>query len=223
MVFGLVMTMILLFYASWKFQIMINYENNTVQVPKEINHYSSDFVYKGSQDGWRIAFNLVGYDSSTDPDPLTEAYGTVFAAEYTWGEKDADGNIKPTGQKRLPLKKCSAEDINMDGSGDDEDFVFYQPDVSYKNDIVKFYPQLWCIDGDNRLMGDYNTAQGVILNLAFEVCDGKPICHPRAKIMNWLRRKFMVVLENTMNFDRENVKNNGIKRRSRLNWNVASP
>ena len=72
-------------------------------------------------------------------------------------------------------------------------------------------------------MGDYNTAQGVILNLAFEVCEDTPICHPREKIMNWLRRKFLVVLENTLNFDRENVKNNGIKHRSRLNWNVASP
>mmetsp|Transcript_6905 Transcript_6905/g.8258 ORF Transcript_6905/g.8258 Transcript_6905/m.8258 type:complete len:112 (+) Transcript_6905:128-463(+) len=95
-VFGLVMTMVLLFYASWKFNIMINYENNSVQMPKEINHFPSSFVYKANQDGWRLAFNLVGYDSSTDQDPMNEAYGNVYAAELIWGEKDDQGNIKPT-------------------------------------------------------------------------------------------------------------------------------
>ena len=29
-VLGLIMVMILVFYASWKFQVMINYENNSI-------------------------------------------------------------------------------------------------------------------------------------------------------------------------------------------------
>jgi len=55
--------------------------------------------------------------------------------------------------------------------------MFFQPDLSYRKDIEFFYPKMLCLDGEeNRLMGDYNTAQGIILNLAFEVCNGKPQC-----------------------------------------------
>ena len=147
----------------------------------------------------------------------------MFAAEYIWGEKDENGNIKETYQRKLTTKPCSASDINMDGTGDDNDYTFFQPDGSFKADIERFYPQLLCIEGENRLKGDYNTAEGIILNLSFEICRDKPICHSPDKIMKWLRRKFIVVLENSLNFDRENVKNHGILHRSRLSWNVVSP
>jgi len=85
-VLGLFMMMILGFYASWKFQIMVNYENNSIQTPREINYFQSDYIYHGSEDGWRVAFNLVAYDSSSDMDPLTASYGKLKAAEYIWGE-----------------------------------------------------------------------------------------------------------------------------------------
>ena len=217
------MISILVFYANWKFTIMINYENNSIQTPREINFFESEYVYRGEENGWRVAFNLIAYDSSSDQDPISEAYGNMYAAEYIWGEKDENGNIKGTYKNKLATKPCALTDINMDGSGEDDEFVFFTPDKSYKSDIQRFYPQLLCLENENRLRGDYNTAEGIILNLGFEVCRDKPICHSEAKIMNWLRRKFIVVLENTLQFDRENVSNNGILKGTRLSWNVVSP
>ena len=55
-------------------------------------------------------------------------------------------------------------------------------------------------------MGDYNSATGRQLVITFEVCRDKPgICKDESKIMSWLKRKFLLVLENEEHFDKEVV------------------
>ena len=67
------------------------------------------------------------------------------------------------------------------------------------------------------LRGDYNAASGKQLSLTFTRCvdpEDTPAderkCQSKAKIDNWLRRKFIVVLENQMRFNKEIVEVNKV-------------
>ena len=58
-------------------------------------------------------------------------------------------------------------------------------------------------------MGDYNSAMGKQLVITFEVCrdpEGTPAadkkCRDEAFIMNWIRRKFLITLENQVEFNK---------------------
>ena len=41
--------------------------------------------------------------------------------------------------------------------------------------------------------------------------------------MNWLKRKFLLVLENQVSFNRDTVEEHKITKSSRLVWNILSP
>lgn len=79
------------------------------------NHFGADYIYNSS-DGFRVAFALVAYDSSSDSTPLDASFGSVGAWLKIWGEKDEKaGGIKPTYFKPLETIKCSESDINLHG------------------------------------------------------------------------------------------------------------
>ena len=49
------------------------------------------------------------------------------------------------------------------------------------------------------------------------------VCKDEQDIKKWLARKFILVLENKLTFDKENVENNGVLKNSVLVWNVLTP
>ena len=65
-------------------------------------------------------------------------------------------------------------------------------------DTKRFFGKLQCLKNDDaELMGDFNSSVGKQFVIAFEVCRNKPgICKNEEVIMNWLKRKFLLVLEN---------------------------
>lgn len=94
-VLGIVMIVILVLYGYMKSLIMFNYEDNTIQEPLTKNYFDHDYVYDSS-DGWRIAFGLTAYDSSSDKRPFDDSFGKIGAYIKVWGEKDENGDFKPT-------------------------------------------------------------------------------------------------------------------------------
>ena len=84
-VFGLIMVIIIFLYAYMRGEIMLNYGDNTIQEPVTENYFDKDYIYD-TRDGFRVAFYLTAYDSTSDQAPLDDSYGQVNAYLKTWGE-----------------------------------------------------------------------------------------------------------------------------------------
>ena len=84
-VMGLIMISIIIPFAYMKTMIMIDYQDNTIQMPNKEAYFGADFVYD-AKDGWRVAFGLTGYGSELDDSPFDESIGTLEAYNYIWGE-----------------------------------------------------------------------------------------------------------------------------------------
>ncbi len=61
------------------------------------------------------------------------------------------------------------------------------------------------------------------LVLTFTMCRDQDYCKTEKEIKSWMARKFFLVMENTIAFDRQTVENSGLKKESRLVCNVVSP
>ena len=199
------MLSILFSQAYFKIVVMLNFGDNSISEPTQENYFPGDFIYD-EKDGWRIAFGITAYDDK-DSEPFDESFGTINAYLKVWGEKDAQGNIKPLYFRKLETQPCSQSEINLHNDPDQDKYKFFFPASEYENDINRFFNVLQCLKNDDaELMGDYNSATGRQLVITFEICRDKPgICKDEAKIMNWLRRKFLLVLENEEHFDKEVV------------------
>jgi len=57
---------------------MLGYKDNTIQEPTSYNYFASDFTYD-SRDGFRVAYGLTAYDSSSDSTPFDATFGEVGA------------------------------------------------------------------------------------------------------------------------------------------------
>lgn len=87
-------------YGYIKAETMLVFGDNIIQEPIWPHYFAEDFIYD-SRDGWRVAFGLTAYDSSSDPAPFDATYGHLKAYQKIWGEVDESGNIKSTYFKKL--------------------------------------------------------------------------------------------------------------------------
>ena len=194
------MIVIVVLYGFMKAEIMLNFLDNTIQEPSKSNYFPSDYIYNSS-DGFRVAFALVAYDSSSDARPFDETFGSFGAYLKIWGETDENGDIKPTYFKPLETEKCQKSDINLDGDSNIDAYKFYEPSEEYKADANRFYNQLNCIKNDDaELMGDYNSVAGKQLIIKFDMCVDDPEkpeikCKDEKDIKQWLNRKFLLFME----------------------------
>ena len=206
---------------------MLSYKDNTIQEPTQDNYFAPDYVYD-ARDGWRVAFGLTAYDSSSDPAPFDDTYGTVGAYIKIWGEKDAAGNSTPTYFKKLETEPCKDSDINIDNVENQDKFKFFAPAPEFADDVKRFRNVLNCIkNDDHELMGDYNSAAAKQLVVTFEMCRrGKTAgvnCKSESVIKDWMARKFLLTLENQIEFNKDLVEKDKLKKSSRLIYNVLSP
>lgn len=226
-VLGLIMIATIVSYGYMKAGIMLNFKDNTIQEPTQDNYFAPDYVYD-ARDGWRVAFGLTAFDSSSDPAPFDDTYGTVGAYIKIWGEKDAAGNSTPTYFKKLETEPCKDSDINIDNVENQDKFKFFAPAPEFANDVKRFKNVLNCIkNDDHELMGDYNSAAAKQLVITFEMCRrGKTPgvnCKSESVIKDWMARKFLLTMENQIEFNKDLVEKDKLKKSSRLIFNVLSP
>ena len=74
------------------------------------------------------------------------------------------------------------------------------------HDLSKYYRKLKCLDADKvQIQGDYNSPQARHLVLLFEKCDPEKFTEGKCKsdeaIIEWLRRKFVIIHSNQMRFN----------------------
>ena len=223
-VLGLIMMALLVTQVVSKTQTMINFEDNQIQTPRQEGYFPADYVYD-ARDGWRIAFGLTAYDQSSDDPAFDESYGNVSAYIKTWGEVDSQGEVIPINLKKLDTEPCREEDINFNNDEKQDGYKFFAPHKEFENDAKRFYPVLQCLTNDDaELMGNYNSAAGKQLVITFEICRDKPgVCKDEDVIKLWLKRKFLLILENQELFNKDLVLDDKIIKSSRLVWHVLSP
>ena len=132
------MILILISYGYMKADIMLNFLDNTIQEPSTKNYFDFDYEYDSS-DGWRVAFALVAYDSSSDPTPLDDTYGKLGVYLKKWGMQDENGNNIPTGFTELDTVPCKASDINLEGDENVDNYLFYEPSEEFIGDAKRFH------------------------------------------------------------------------------------
>ena len=115
--------------------------------------------------------------------------------------------MKDTYLKEIKYEPCKQEEINFNGDADEDAYTFYTPAVEFETDVKRFAPDLNCLRGDTALQGDYDASRGKQLLVAFEICtdpegtsDAEKKCFPEKEIYKWMRRKFILVLENQILF-----------------------
>lgn len=86
---------LLILYGYIQYLTMSGYKANIIQTPNQPGFFPYDYIYDSS-DGWRLAFGLTAYDSSSDPAPFDQTYGTMGAYMKVWGDKDENGDPLPT-------------------------------------------------------------------------------------------------------------------------------
>ena len=83
---------------------------------------------------------------------------------------------------------------------------------------------LRCAAEDVQIQGDYDSASGQRLIVAFERCEGKSYCESPSNIDTWLRRKFIMTVQNEEIFMKSVIdKNRRVNRLATLKWHVVSP
>ena len=92
--------------------------------------------------------------------------------------------------------------------------LFYPIHVNSKKDLRYYYKKFYCFDYEKlketstlpdeiEIQGDYNSVKARHLKLMFEKCDPteRTTCKSELEISEWMRRKYIVILENQARFD----------------------
>ena len=77
-----------------------------------------------------------------------------------------------------------------------------------------------CLDDEDKpvLWGDYNSQKARRLEISFEICEGKDYCEDKKDILEWLRRKFIVILYNQKRFDTTKFHENALISEAKLEY-----
>ena len=92
--------------------------------------------------------------------------------------------------------------------------VFYPTHENSIRDLRYYWKNFYCFDYDKmketdfepkqiEVQGDYNSVKARHLKIMFEKCDSNLVdnCKTDEEITEWMKRKFVVVLENQTRFD----------------------
>ena len=93
-----------------------------------------------------------------------------------------------------------------------------------KPEVETYWKKLQCIDADEdvQLNGDYNSYKARVLKIAFEKCDREknPIgfCATEEEITDFLKRKFIMIIQNQFRFQTSEYDEDRIVQESKLVW-----
>ena len=121
-----------------------------------------------------------------------------MAKYLTWGL----GENKGVAWEPLKFHRCTPEELGV-VEGKEDESSFYPIHANSFGDVKYYAKKFFCFDDDIEIQGDYNSARARLLKMSFEVCD-KTVpendCASDEEIAGWLRRKFIVILQNQVRF-----------------------
>ena len=187
------------------------------------NHFNDSFAF-GSDQGFMLAFGMVGYDASSEG-ASSEAYGQVKLYHRVWGQKDeSTDTLIDTYLEEIPTEPCQKSFFPRKGEEPNDQHRFYTLDEKHNFDVDRNMENLRCPKGELKIMGDYDSAAGESLLVAFERCEGKPICESRENIDRWLQRKFILTVQNQEIFKKSVIdESSRLTKLASIKWHIVSP
>ena len=165
---------------------------------------------------------FTGYDNEEEW-ILPREIGTLMFQSYEWGP-DENGQFGFK-FKNLTTHICTEEELGLNDNKKDPNHgqFFKIHDQSLIN--VKLYRKKFlCIDKEEiRLYGDYNSLEAQIINVYYERCNNQTIvpmntCHSNEEITNFLKRKFIIVLQNQERFQSHKYDESRIIKEAKFRW-----
>ena len=191
----------LIAYGGLQMERLLAFGDTVVTMSVRNAHFSAaDLVNDGfsSDEGMKFAFGITAYDGEQESieDPR---YGTVKATLNTWGFA-AQGEMSVGGE--FETHTCSKEELGL-VVGQEDKSEFYPIHTNSRKDTAFYHKKLKCIDENIHIQGDYNSEKAKVLKLSFEKCNNATsdvVCFSDEQITSWLRRKFIIVVQNQQRF-----------------------
>ena len=206
---------VIVIYGVQKGYKVLGYGDSSIVASKIDAFFDEDSTWssvdeKGDK-AMQFAFGISAYDGGGESmdDPRM---GKVVARYVSWGlPGDGSGT---TISDPIPMKECSDEDLGL-AEGSTETSKFFPTHDGSIKDLNTYKARMKCFDYDNfdtvepkipdvlQVQADYNSQKGRQLKLMFEKCDRNEEnadCATDEELQEWLRRKFLIVLENQTRF-----------------------
>ena len=121
----------------------------------------------------------------------------------------------------LTMRSCTQTELGLGPDGfDDPQSKFY---TAHSNSIMwlqKYQKKLNCVDENIVISGNYQSLKASHLQIQLQKCDNltRSDCKSDEEITQWLRRKFIVVVNNSDRFNQEDYTDNKVVRESVFTW-----
>ena len=203
-------------YASLEFLNLYYFDGSHISEHTVVSHYGNDFEFNMDKQGsgLDLAFTFTAYDGNKEmvyePD-----YGEAKVYMKRW---DALSGVTFT---EVPFRPCNDEELGVGPLGfDDPKAKFYRPPEAHYKWFESFREKFNCFDDEILVQGDYNSVKVAHLSLQFVKCDSsiRSTCKPEAEIIEWLKRKFFIVLNNSSRFSQYDYTDKKIVNESLVTW-----
>ena len=179
------------FYGTLQAIKLFKFGDTDIMESSRDTFFSDEFIFSGNM--W-FAFAITAYDSNQESieDP---SIGTLNAYYKTWGL----GEDQATTYTPIPSRPCTEAELHANGNYNGEG-RFWNPHSGAQGDLDFYWRKFRCLDVDQvEVQGDYNAAKARQFVLLFHRCNPQTyngVCKPDHEITEWIRRKFIVILQN---------------------------
>ena len=215
LIFTILLSMILGVY-SW-FELLNLKEKGQTRISSHdiISSVPAEKVFDLDKlgNGLEIAFGLTAFDK--DPEMINEPdYATVKAFHKTWTTNSFD-------MEKIQTRPCTQKELGLGPEGFDDPFSRFYPIFDDYRDWFEFYWQkLSCIDDKVTVHGDYNSHTVSHFQIHLVKCDPdqRTTCKSEEEITEWLKRKFIIVVNNQRRFNQHEYGVNKVTSESLFTW-----
>ena len=215
---GFILTLLMLIpiipFAVYKYQVMRNYGETNIVISMQQDHFGEDNSITTEKNNFTVAFAFVAFDSPDLGDDISE-YGEVKAFYKRWGEPNKPG----THYYEVASRPCTVEDLGLEG----DNSKFWPLSDNAQKSVEAYKDKLQCIDDDIEVRGAYNSDVTQSLSIQFVACDrtipgNEDKCRTHDEIRNFMKRKFIMTLENYSRFNLDEYNKNKITREAHIVW-----
>lgn len=197
---------VVLIYAVYKYQLLIDKEESRVQKTLEENYFDEDHTFSTTQ-GFNVAFSLSSYSNKE-----------LFFSDARYGQlrlllHERDNKSGTESVRQIQTRPC--KDIKDKASS------FYEYNSRAEVQFSVLWENLQCFDEPITLQGNERTSRQSSLRVLFESCDNASNwlggnCMNKEEINNWITDKHIVTLENFEGFQQTNY-DAPVKKEARVN------
>ena len=217
-ILSIVTVIVMLGFAGYKFSVLVQSSDYKVQMRLEEGFYEDSDPF-GIEDDFMIAAAITGdFEPMYEIDP---AYGDLKLFSKSWNYEEY------LGWRELEWEFCP-QDYFQYGSHRSDQPRFYET-FSTIQDMEMYSTSLRCIknlDKDSVIWGNFNTGNATAVLVMFEKCDSEKnqiVCKSEEEINQWLKGRYIIVLENQKKFQSYKFGNERFKESAEVKWYPLNP